>query len=220
MHELAEELQRHNLHPVAFLTTKKGMPFASSSALVNRNRKWIIGAELSREIVGPDGTKELKATRSQHGIRKRAAHELVEAGASVYEIAAHLLHSDAKSSVPYTRDFNRAKLVESGFDRVEQTRLDQRVRAASSSGTFANKHAAVSDGKVGKWQAFRVRLRTPCSMIWRVGRPTFHPTDRLKNEGGHAQIVMIGYARRPPCREAALRFRHEYERNEHKDVRS
>lgn len=49
-------------------------------------RKWIVEAGL----VGADG----KVNRSQHGIRKRRAEEIAEAGGSVYEVMAHLSHSD------------------------------------------------------------------------------------------------------------------------------
>jgi hypothetical protein len=48
MLELAEELERHQLHPDAFLVTEHGTPFASSGSLDNRVRKWIVAAGLTK----------------------------------------------------------------------------------------------------------------------------------------------------------------------------
>jgi hypothetical protein len=110
-------------------------PFASSGSLDNRVRKWIVAAGLTKKVKNKDGEVVDKATRSQHGIRKRTAHELAEAGATVYEIAARLSHSDFKSSAPYTRDVDRARLAESGFDRVQRARRRQGVPRPKNRGT-------------------------------------------------------------------------------------
>jgi integrase len=135
MLELAEELERHQLHPDAFLVSEHCTPFASSGSLDNRVRKWIVAAGLTKKVKNKDGEVVDKATRSQHGIRKRTAHELAEAGATVYEIAARLSHSDFKSSAPYTRDVDRARLAESGFDRVQRARRRQGVPRPKNRGT-------------------------------------------------------------------------------------
>lgn len=74
-------------------------------------RKWIVEAGL----IGADG----KANRSQHGIRKRRAEEIAEAGVTVYEVMAHLSHSDPKTSAIYTQRVERAWLAERAVRRME-----------------------------------------------------------------------------------------------------
>ena len=152
MLELAEELERHDLHPDAFLVTDYGEPFASSGSLDNRVRKWVVAAGLTKKVITESGEEEDKAARSQHGIRKRTAHELAEAGASVYEIAARLSHSDFKSSAPYTLNVDRARLTESGFDRVEGARKSQGVPRPQNRGTPSAKDPEDSTAYDWGWQ--------------------------------------------------------------------
>jgi hypothetical protein len=125
MPELAAELGASPVHKEAFLTTKYGEPFASSGGLDNRVRGWIIEAGLFKLVAVQDNTTkeqklEKKATRSQHGLRKLVAHEIANAGGSVYEIMARLSHSDTKTAMVYTGDFEREKLAEQGFNRVQK----------------------------------------------------------------------------------------------------
>ncbi|WP_306131673.1 tyrosine-type recombinase/integrase [Roseivivax marinus] len=128
--ELADELAVGLTHDDAFLVSERGKPFASENSLGNRIAKWVVQAGLCLEVEVTDKKtgetrKEMRATRSQHGVRKATANELAESGASVYEIAARLSHTDFKSSAPYTRDVDRARLAEAGFDRAEQARRDR-----------------------------------------------------------------------------------------------
>lgn len=98
----------------AKLSAARSWPaFASSGSLDNRVRKWIVEAGL----VGADG----KANRSQHGIRKRRAEEIAEPGGTVYEVMAHLSHSDPKTSAIYTKRVERARLAEQAVRRMEQS---------------------------------------------------------------------------------------------------
>lgn len=125
MPELAEELDTAPVNPDAFLATKHGAPFASSGGLDNRVRGWIIEAGLCELIVVTDKkTKEvkseMKAIRSQHGLRKLVAIEIANAGGSVYEIMARLSHSDTKTGMVYTAQFERERLAEQGFRRVQK----------------------------------------------------------------------------------------------------
>ncbi len=105
-----------------------------------------MAAGLTKKVITPSGEEEDKAARSQHGIRKRTAHELAKAGASVYEIAARLSHSDFKSSAPYTLNVDRARLTESGFDRVEGARQNQGVPRPRNRGTPSAKGPEESNG--------------------------------------------------------------------------
>lgn len=88
----------------AYLLTEYGKPFVSSASLDNRVRKWIVEAGL----VDENG----KANRSQHGIRKRRAEIIAEEGGSVYEVMAHLSHSDTKTAAIYTKKIERKRLAE------------------------------------------------------------------------------------------------------------
>jgi integrase len=140
MQEFAEELELGDWHEEAFILTAKGRPFESKNSLGNRIAKWAVQADLTRDVEVKntktgEKTIEKRAARSQHGIRKAAAHELAQSGASVYEIAARLSHSDFKSSAPYVEDVDRAKLAESGFDRAEKARQAQGVPRHINRGT-------------------------------------------------------------------------------------
>lgn len=131
MPEFAEELSRGPVCGEAFLATSLGLPFASSGGLDNRIRDWVIEAGLYKivDVENPETkviSKEKKAARSQHGIRKMVALEIAHAGGSVYEIMAHLSHSDTKSAAPYTVDFERAKLNKVSAARVAAAREKSR----------------------------------------------------------------------------------------------
>lgn len=144
MAELAAEMASDTGDAAAFLGTEQGRPFASSGSLDNKVREWIVAAELANE----DG----KATRSQHGIRKAAAHELAKAGASVFEVAARLSHSDVKSSAPYVKDVERAGLVLSGFERVENARKAAGVPQPQKRGTLPEGTLVKTMLSGGMWQ--------------------------------------------------------------------
>ncbi|MBQ0766766.1 MAG: hypothetical protein KBT62_10490 [Sulfitobacter litoralis] len=139
MKELAEELEL-GVHEDAFLLTEYGRPFASKNSLGNKISKWVVQAGFYKSIEVVDnktGEKrtEKRATRSQHGVRKATGHEMALSGANVYEIAARLSHSDFKSSAPYVQGVDRARLVESGFDRVERARQERSVPRHENRGT-------------------------------------------------------------------------------------
>ncbi len=95
---------------------------------------------------------EKRAARSQHGIRKATAHELAQSGASVYEIAARLSHSDFKSSVPYVQDVDRERLAESGFDRAEKARQARVVPRPENRGTLDGSGSSKIRLFGGRWQ--------------------------------------------------------------------
>ena len=133
--ELSLELASLAADAPSYLLTDYGTPFALSGSLDNRVRKWIVEAGL----VGDDG----KANRSQHGIRKRRAEEIAEAGGTVYEVMAHLSHSDPKTSAIYTQRVERARLAERAVRRMEQASKTQGVPQLRNRGT----HATIPAGK-------------------------------------------------------------------------
>ena len=65
------------------------------------------------------GNDVKRATRSQHGIRKARAIEIVEQGGSVFAVMSHLSHSEPKTSAIYTKRVDRAHLARQAADRVE-----------------------------------------------------------------------------------------------------
>jgi len=154
MLELANELQGDTLHDDAFLINEYGRPFASSGSLDNRIRKWVIAADLFDLVEEEDPKKKnaKKASRSQHGIRKATANELAHAGASVFEIAARLSHSDVKSSAPYVADVDRARLAESGFERVEHANAIQGVPRPENRGTLGRSEVNNTRDLQSGWQ--------------------------------------------------------------------
>jgi len=130
--ELAEELDLGSASEQAFLTTSHGQPFASSGSLDNRIRDWVIEAGLCATVEVKDPktkkkSKVTKATRSQHGIRKMVALEIAHSGGSVFEVMAHLSHSDTKSAAPYTLDFERAELNKISAARVATAKEQAKV---------------------------------------------------------------------------------------------
>lgn len=131
----------------AYLLTEKGKPFASSGSLDNAVRKWIIAAGLCEPVLDDEdepvleknGKPKLRATRSQHGIRKRRAEQIAEASGSVYEVMAHLSHSDPKTAAIYTKRVDRARLAERAALRAEEAQKSQSVPRPSERGTLDEK---------------------------------------------------------------------------------
>ncbi len=115
MHEIAGLPQDAG----AYLLSENGAPFASSGSLDNRVRKWIIEAGLFEIVKNQKGENEKRATRSQHGIRKRRAEMIAEAGGSVYEVMAYLSHSDPKTAAIYTKKVERLGLAKRAAERAK-----------------------------------------------------------------------------------------------------
>lgn len=53
-----------------------------------------------------------------HGLRKAGAVRLADAGASDWEIASYLAHTDTREASTYAKKANRAKLADSGFAKM------------------------------------------------------------------------------------------------------
>lgn len=65
-----------------------------------------------------DRCAEAKVPGSLHGLRKAGATRLADAGASEWEIASYLAHTDTKQAATYTKKANRSRLADSGFAKL------------------------------------------------------------------------------------------------------
>ena len=143
----------------AYLMTERGKPFATKDSLDNRVRKWIIAAGLSSPVLdeegmpvlNEEGDPKLVAIRSQHGIRKRRAEQIAEASGSVYEVMAHLSHSDPKTAAIYTARVDRARLAEQAALRAEAAAEARSVPRAENRGTLDDATSCNFTGKSEKW---------------------------------------------------------------------
>lgn len=101
--ELAEELRHVPKDRLLFVTQDKSdKPYAVAS-LGNWFR---------------DRCAEAGVPGSLHGLRKAGATRLADAGASEWEIASYLAHSDTTQAAVYTKKANRARLADSGFAKL------------------------------------------------------------------------------------------------------
>lgn len=64
--------------------------------------------------------KEAGVPGSIHSLRKAGATRLADAGASDWEIASYLAHTDTTQARIYTRKANRSKLADSGFKKLRK----------------------------------------------------------------------------------------------------
>ena len=100
-----------------------------------------------------------RATRSQHGIRKARAIEIVEQGGSVFEVMSHLSHSEPKTSAIYTKRVDRAHLARQAADRVEAAgsvegqEVPESVPRMPGRGTHAPRKTNVSRLSGNQWQS-------------------------------------------------------------------
>lgn len=108
--QFLDELERHTPRQT-FIATKTGFPFSSSEAMRNRIQDWTRQAEL------PPG-------RTQHGVRKGAAHLLAAAGATQFEIMCLMSHTEAKTSEIYTKDVERAAMSARAIAHLGRLDLD------------------------------------------------------------------------------------------------
>ena len=101
--ELAGELARLPTDRLLFITQDKAALGYQPASLGNWFR---------------DRAAEAKVPGSLHGLRKAGATRLADAGASEWEIASYLAHTDTKQAAVYTKKANRSKLADSGFEKL------------------------------------------------------------------------------------------------------
>ncbi|MCB1371509.1 MAG: tyrosine-type recombinase/integrase [Rhodobacteraceae bacterium] len=70
-----------------------------------------------------DRCAEAKVPGSLHGLRKAGATRLADAGATEWEIASYLAHTDTKQAAVYTKRANRSRLADSGFAKLEASNV-------------------------------------------------------------------------------------------------
>ena len=103
--ELAEELARLPEGQVVFITQKQSQKAYKVTSFGNWFR---------------DRCNEAGGPCSIHGLRKAGATRLADAGASEWEIASYLAHTDTTQARIYTRKANRSKLADSGFKKLSK----------------------------------------------------------------------------------------------------
>lgn len=70
-----------------------------------------------------DRCAEANVPGSLHGLRKAGATRLADAGATEWEIASYLAHSDTTQAAVYTKKANRARLTDSGFAKLSEAKV-------------------------------------------------------------------------------------------------
>ena len=153
---LAEELERHTRSDT-YLVTEYGTPFASSGSLDNRVRKWIIQAGLCAPVLDAkgkpeldsDGKPKIRATHSQHGVRKGVAELMAERGASEYEIMSSFGWTETKTAAIYTNNFKRRGLAASAAKRMSAPGDGPRPE---SRGPHLDQNTSKIRGGKDKWQ--------------------------------------------------------------------
>ena len=150
--ELQQELENTGEQTETFLRTEYGTPFASSGSLDNKVRKWIIGAGLCKVSADADGNETVKATRSQHGLRKARAEEIAEHRGTEYEVMAALSHSEPKTTARYTEKVRRMHLAESAINRIHTAQNVKSVPPHEKHGTPLAKSQRKTTHLRSKWQ--------------------------------------------------------------------
>ncbi|GAB5375010.1 MAG: hypothetical protein AcusKO_14720 [Acuticoccus sp.] len=101
--ELAEELRHLPADRMLFITQdRKDAPYTPESL-----GNWF-----------KDRCREAGVPGALHGLRKAGATRLANAGATEWEIASYLAHTDTSQASIYARKANRARLADSGFAKL------------------------------------------------------------------------------------------------------
>jgi len=151
--EFLNELSALETDAPTFLLTEYGTPFASSGSLDNRVRKWVISAGLCTVSADADGNEVLKATRSQHGLRKARAVEIAEHGGTEYEVMAALSHSEPKTTARYTEEVRRTHLTESAIKRIHGAEKAKSVPPTKNRGTPLTEKSVKTMLSGNQWQS-------------------------------------------------------------------
>lgn len=106
--ELAEEIRHVPKSQMLFITQDNGDKPYTPASLGNWFR---------------DRCAEAGVPGSLHGLRKAGATRLADAGASEWEIASYLAHSDTTQAAVYTKKANRARLADSGFAKLNAEKV-------------------------------------------------------------------------------------------------
>lgn len=110
--ELAEEIARLPAEQNLFITQENSLLPYKVTSFGNWFRK---------------RCREAGVPGALHGLRKAGATRLADAGASEWEIASYLAHTDTTQARIYTRKANRSKLADSGFEKLGKLSNPSRV---------------------------------------------------------------------------------------------
>mgnify|MGYP000551355771 FL=1 len=117
--ELAEELRHVPKDRLLFVTQNKSdKPYAVASL-----GNWFRARCAEANVPG-----------SLHGLRKAGATRLADAGASEWEIASYLAHSDTTQAAVYTKKANRARLSDSGFAKLKDRKMSNATHELDGKG--------------------------------------------------------------------------------------
>jgi integrase len=121
-HASRGELERWRAEPLAGANVlpHPGAPILTTT----EGRRWS-GTYLSMGFADAVRKAGLPAGLNVHGLRKRAAVSLAEAGCSVYEILAITGHRSVKSLVPYVEKARQGVLAEAAMRRLEASPTSQ-----------------------------------------------------------------------------------------------
>lgn len=121
--ELAEELGKLPADRMLFITQERhDKPYAVAS-LGNWFR---------------DRCNEAGVPGSLHGLRKAGATRLANAGATEWEIAAYLAHTDTTQAKVYTKRANRSRLADSGFAKLSSLNVSNLSKRLDKKGGKTN----------------------------------------------------------------------------------
>jgi integrase len=101
--ELAEELRQVSTDRLLFITQENSDRPYTVPSLGNWFRDRCIEAGVPGRL---------------HGLRKAGAVRLADAGATDWEVASYLAHTDTKQASTYTKKANRSRLADSGFAKM------------------------------------------------------------------------------------------------------
>ncbi|OLS51886.1 tyrosine-type recombinase/integrase [Rhodovulum sulfidophilum] len=85
-----------------------------------------------------DRCVEANVPGSLHGLRKAGATRLADAGASEWEIASYLAHTDTTQAAVYTKRANRARLADSGSAKLRAVKMSNLSEGLDGNGRKAN----------------------------------------------------------------------------------
>ncbi len=105
MPDLVREIRQLPPGTDVFITTEKGKPYTPES----------FGNWFAEQCEAAGLPKRCRA----HGLRKRGATMLAEAGARDLEIMAFLAHKNTRTAMIYTREAERKKMAASGMARLK-----------------------------------------------------------------------------------------------------
>ncbi len=161
MEDILAAALEHHPGRETYLATEYGKPFASSGSLDNRVRKWLLGAgfsepsrdEKGKPVLDESGKPKIRATRSQHGIRKGVAALMAERGATEYELMSSFGWTEAKTAGVHTRKFQRRGAAAAASKRLSGgVNLEETGPRPETRGPVLEPSSSKITAKSARWQ--------------------------------------------------------------------